>query len=174
MRLMGRAHTFGNDINTDYIIASKYKSLITDPIELSKHVMEDADPNFYSRLVPGDFIVAGSNFGMGSSRETAPRVIKDAGVAAVLAKGFARIFFRNSINVGLPAVECDTSRIEQGDTLEVDLVAGVVRNVDKGVDIGIVQLPAVMLELLNDGGLVEHFKKYGTFNLRSLAQIQEQ
>ena len=168
MQLRGLAHKFGNDINTDYIIPSKYKARITDPMELAKHVLEDADPTFYSRLTRGDFIVAGNNFGMGSSRETAPRVIKDSGVAAVLAKGFARIFFRNSINVGLPVVECDTSRIEQGDTLEVDLVAGVVRNVTRGIDIAVAPLPAVMVELLNDGGLVEHFRKHGTFNLRSV------
>ncbi len=168
MQLRGRAHKFGSDINTDYIIPSKYKARIVDPVELATHVMEDVDPTFYSRLSKGDFIVAGSNFGMGSSRETAPRVIKDAGVAAVLAKGFARIFFRNAINVGLPVVECDTSQIDQGDTLEVDLVGGVVRNLDKGTEIGIAPLPPVMVELLNDGGLIEHFKRHGTFNLRSL------
>jgi len=172
MQLRGRAHKFGNDINTDYIIPSKYKSRILDPVELAKHVLEDADPTFYSRLSKGDFVVAGSNFGMGSSRETAPRVLKDAGVAAVLAKGFARIFFRNAINVGLPVVECDTSAIEQGDTLEVDLAAGVVRNLDKGIELAVAPLPPVMVELLNDGGLVEHFRKYGTFNLRSLETLK--
>lgn len=168
MKLSGTAHKFGNDINTDYIIASKYKSRILDPVELATHAMEDADPTFYSRLKRGDFIVAGSNFGMGSSRETAPRVIKDAGVAAVLAKGFARIFFRNSINVGLPVVECDTSLIDQGDELEVDLTAGLVRNVTKGMEISVSPLPDVMVELLNDGGLVEHFKKNGTFYLKGI------
>ncbi|MHB1160278.1 MAG: 3-isopropylmalate dehydratase small subunit [Chloroflexota bacterium] len=168
MMLRGRSHRFGNDVNTDYIIASKYKSRVLDMGELVKHVMEDADPNFHSRVSPGDFIVAGSNFGCGSSRETAPRVIKAAGVSAVLAKGFARIFFRNAINVGLPVIECDTEGIEQGDSLEVDLAGGVVRNLTKGVEIAVVPLPGVMVELLNDGGLVEHFKRYGTFHLRSL------
>lgn len=164
----GRAHRFGNDVNTDYIIASKYKSRVLDMSELVKHVMEDADPDFYSRLSPGDFIVAGTNFGCGSSRETAPRVIKAAGVSAVLAKGFARIFFRNAINVGLPVIECNTESIEQNDTLEVDLAGGVVRNLTKGVEIAVAPLPSVMLELLNDGGLVEHFKRHGTFHLRSV------
>ncbi len=173
MQLRGRAHKFGNDINTDYIIASKYKSRILDPEELAKHVLEDLDPTFYGRLSRGDFIVAGSNFGMGSSRETAPRVIRDAGVSAVLAVGFARIFFRNAINVGLPVVECDTTGIDQGDTLEVDLAAGVVRNLDKGIDIAVAPLPAVMVELLNDGGLIEHFKKYGTFQLPAIEEARE-
>ncbi len=168
MMLRGRSHRFGNDVNTDYIIASKYKSRVLDMDELVKHVMEDADPTFYSRMSPGDFIVAGSNFGCGSSRETAPRVIKAAGVSAVLAKGFARIFFRNAINVGLPVIECDTETIDQGDDLEVDLVGGVVRNRTKGTDIAVAPLPPVMVELLNDGGLVEHFKRYGTFHLQSL------
>ncbi len=169
MKLQGRSHRFGNDINTDYVIASKYKSRVLDMEELVKHCMEDADPTFYKRLEKGDFIVAGSNFGCGSSRETAPRVIKAAGVSAVLAKGFARIFFRNAINIGLPVIECDTDGIEQGNRLEVNLAEGVVRNVTKGVEIKIAPLPQVMMELLNDGGLVEHFKRYGTFHLQSLA-----
>lgn len=168
MLLRGKAHKFGNDINTDYIIPSKYKSKTQDLAEMAKHVMEDADPDFATRLSPGDFIVAGSNFGCGSSRETAPRVIKMSGVSAVLAKGFARIFFRNSINIGLPVVECDTSQIEDGDELEVDLVAGIIRNLTGGVELKVAPLPDVMVELLNDGGLVEHFKRYGTFNFRSV------
>jgi 3-isopropylmalate/(R)-2-methylmalate dehydratase small subunit len=164
MTMRGRAHRFADNVNTDYIIASKYKSRELDYNELAKHVMEDAAPGFSSRLSPGDFIVAGANFGCGSSRETAPRVIKAARVSAVLARGFARIFFRNAINVGLPAVECDTSVIDQGDELEVDLAEGLVRDVTKGIEIPIAPLPSVMVELLNDGGLVEHFKRYGGFN----------
>jgi len=168
MILRGRAHKFGNDVNTDYIIASKYKSRILDYDELATHVMEDADPGFYARLSPGDFIVAGTNFGCGSSRETAPRVIKAARISAVLARGFARIFYRNAINVGLPVVECDTSLIEQEDELEVDLSRGVVKNATRGIELAIAPLPPVMVELLADGGLVEHFKRHGTFNLRAL------
>lgn len=170
MLLRGRAHIFGNDINTDYIIASKYKSSTTDMKEMARHVMEDADPDFAGKIKPGDFIVAGTNFGCGSSRETAPRVIKAAGLSAVLAKGFARIFFRNAVNVGLPAVECDTAGIQEGDELEADLGAGLVRNISRGIEIRVAPLPPVMLELLNDGGLAEHFKKHGTFHLQSIRQ----
>jgi 3-isopropylmalate/(R)-2-methylmalate dehydratase small subunit len=168
MLLKGKAHIFGNDVNTDDIIASKYKSSTTDMLEMSKYLMGNVDPDFIRRIAPGDFIVAGSNFGCGSSRETAPRVIKLAGLSAVLAKGFARIFFRNAINVGLPVVECDTGNIKDGDQLEVDLSAGLVRNITRGTEIRVAPLPPVMLELLNDGGLSEHFKKHGTFHLQSI------
>lgn len=168
MLLEGKAHRFGDDVNTDYIIPSKYKSRTLDMAEMAKHVMEDADPTFAARVSRGDFIVAGSNFGCGSSRETAPVVIKAVGVSAVLAKGFARIFYRNAINVGLPVVECDTSLIEQDDKLQVHLAAGEILNLTKGVRLKIAPLPAVMVELLNDGGLVEHFKRHGTFCLKSV------
>jgi 3-isopropylmalate/(R)-2-methylmalate dehydratase small subunit len=168
MLLKGKAHIFGNDVNTDDIIASKYKSSTTDMLEMSKYLMGNVDPDFIRRIAPGDFIVAGSNFGCGSSRETAPRVIKLAGLSAVLAKGFARIFFRNAINVGLPVVECDTGNIKDGDQLEVDLSAGLVRNITRGTEIRVAPLPPVMLELLTDGGLSEHFKKHGTFHLQSI------
>jgi 3-isopropylmalate/(R)-2-methylmalate dehydratase small subunit len=168
MLLKGKAHIFGNDVNTDDIIASKYKASTTDMLEMSKYLMGNVDPDFVRRIAPGDFIVAGSNFGCGSSRETAPRVIKLAGLSAVLAKGFARIFFRNAINVGLPVVECDTGSIEEGDQIEVDLSAGLVRNNTRGTEIKVAPLPPVMLELLNDGGLSEHFKMHGTFHLQSI------
>ena len=170
MRLKGKAHIFGNDVNTDDIIASKYKASTTDMLEMSKYLMGNIDPDFVRRIALGDFIVAGSNFGCGSSRETAPRVIKLAGLSAVLAKGFARIFFRNAINVGLPVVECDTGDIKDGDELEVDLTAGLVRNITRGTEVKGAPLPAVMLELLSDGGLSEHFKKHGTFHLQSIEE----
>jgi 3-isopropylmalate/(R)-2-methylmalate dehydratase small subunit len=170
MLLQGQAHVFGSDINTDYIIASKYKSSTTDMQEMAKHVMADADPDFVKKIKPGDFIVAGNNFGCGSSRETAPLVIKAAKLNAVLAKGFARIFFRNAINIGLPVVECDTSGIGEGDKLEVDLSAGLVRNITRGTEIKVAPLPPVMLELLKDGGLSAHFKKHGTFHLQSIEE----
>ena len=170
MQLKGKAHIFTNDVNTDDIIASKYKSSTTDMLEMSKYLMGNIDPDFVRRIAPGDFIVAGSNFGCGSSRETAPRVIRLAGLSAVLAKGFARIFFRNAINVGLPVVECDTDKINGGDQLEVDLSAGLVRNITQETEIKIAPLPPVMLELLNDGGLSEHFKKHGTFHLQSIRE----
>lgn len=169
MLLKGRARRFGDDINTDYIIASKYKSVTSSVEETARYLMEDARPGFAATIVPGDIIVAGTNFGCGSSRETAPRVIKAAGISAVLAQSFARIFFRNAINLGLPAVECDTTGIEEGDQLEVDLAGGLVRNLTKGTEIKVVPLPPVMVEILNDGGLAEHFRKHGTFNLQSIS-----
>lgn len=166
MKLSGEAHKFDlNDINTDYIISGKYKFKTLDMKELAKHVMEDLDPDFYSKIKTGDFIVAGSNFGCGSSREQAPLAIKNAGISAVLAKSFARIFYRNAINTGLPVVECDTDKIEHGDRLEVDLSVGVVRNISKNLEIKARPLPEVMIKILNDGGLAPHFRKYGGFQI---------
>ncbi len=165
MTLRGRAHKFGNDVNTDYIIAGKYKSRYATVREQARHVMEDLDPDFYQKISPGDFIVAGSNFGCGSSRETAPLVIRYANLGAVLAKSFARIFFRNAINTGLPVVRCDTDLIDAGDELEVDLETGIVRNLTKGLEIGGAPLPKVMITILNDGGLVEHYQKHQGFDL---------
>ncbi|MFZ5632575.1 MAG: 3-isopropylmalate dehydratase small subunit [Bacillota bacterium] len=165
MKFRGKAHKFGNDVNTDYIISGKYKFKTLDMKELAKHVMEDLDPDFYRKVSDGDFIVAGSNFGCGSSREQAPLAIKYANVSAVLAKSFARIFYRNSINTGLPVVECDTDLIESGDELEVDLAGGVIRNITRGTRIPVKPLPGVMIKILNDGGLAPHFRKFGGFNL---------
>ena len=164
MQFNGKAHKFGSDVNTDYIISGKYKFKTLDMKELAKHVMEDLDPDFYDKVTAGDFIVAGTNFGCGSSREQAPLAIKFADVGAVLAKSFARIFYRNAINTGLPVVECDTDQIDPGDALFVDLTAGVITNKTKGVTIPIKPLPDVMIKILNDGGLAPHFKKYGGFN----------
>src|SRR3989339_1432880 len=163
MKLKGKALKFAkqnDDINTDYIISGRYKFKIQDPVELAKHVMEDLEPDFYKRVSKGDFIVAGENFGCGSSREQAPMAIKYAGISAVLAKSFARIFYRNCYNLGLPAIECDTETISEGDALEVDLNAGVLNNKTKGTQIKIAPLPPTMQTLLTDGGLVEHFKKH--------------
>jgi len=165
MELRGRAHKFGDDVNTDYIISGKYKFKTLDMRELAKHVMEDLDPEFASRVRPGDFVVAGRNFGCGSSREQAPLALLNAGVSAVLASSFARIFYRNAINTGLAVVECDTSGIEPGDELLVDLEKGVLRNLTRKKEIAIKPLPPFMLKVLADGGLVAHFRKYGTFNL---------
>ncbi len=165
MILRGKAHVFGDDVNTDYIISGKYKFKTLDMDELACHCMEDIDPDFYARVQPGDFIVAGGNFGCGSSREQAPLVIKHAGVSAVLARSFARIFFRNAINKGLPAVECDTAGIEAGDELEVDLGAGRVRNLTRGSEAEITPLPAVMMDILAEGGLTAYLRKHGGFEL---------
>ncbi len=165
MNFKGKTHKFGDDVNTDYIISGRHKFKTLDMKELAKHVMEDLDPEFYSKITKGDFIVAGKNFGCGSSREQAPLAIINADISAVIAKSFARIFYRNAINTGLPLLECDTDLINPGDELEVDLSQGKIRNLTQGVDIEVTPLPPVMLKILSEGGLVEHFKKNGTFNL---------
>jgi len=162
--LYGKVYRFGDNINTDYIISGKYKFKTLDMNELSKHVMEDIRPGFYEEVEKGDFMVAGENFGCGSSREQAPLVIQAAGVGAVLAQSFARIFFRNAINVGLPVVECDTSDIDEDDELKVDLEEGWVYNITKDKRIPSTPLPSIMVRILNDGGLAEHLKKDGGFS----------
>ena len=167
MKLSGKARRLkqNDDINTDYIISGRYKFKIQDPYELAKHVMEDLDPNFYNRIQKGDFIIAGRNFGCGSSREQAPQAIKFAGISAVIAKSFARIFYRNCYNLGLPAIEADADGINDGDELSVDLDAGIIKNLTKNKDIKTSPLPKTMQILLEDGGLVEHFKKHGGFKI---------
>lgn len=165
MNFRGKTHKFGDDVNTDYIISGRHKFKTLDMKELAKYVMEDLDPEFYSKVHKGDFIVAGKNFGCGSSREQAPLAIINADISAVIAKSFARIFYRNAINTGLPLLECDTDLINPGDELEVKLQQGKIRNLTQGVEIEVTPLPRVMLKILSEGGLVEHFKKNGTFNL---------
>ncbi|MFH1776782.1 MAG: 3-isopropylmalate dehydratase small subunit [Candidatus Omnitrophota bacterium] len=166
MNLHGKAYKFGDDISTDLIISGKYKFSITDETELAKHVMEDADPDFAKKVVAGkSFIVAGRNFGMGSSREQAPLVIKTSGVNAVLAASFARIFYRNSINIGLLLIECETKEIKEGDELSIILDKGLVLNTTRHKEIKITPLPPFMEKILQDGGLIEHFKKYGGFRI---------
>jgi len=159
--LKGRAFKFGNDISTDLIIPGKYAQIRSNLPELAKHVMEDADPTFVTRVKPGDFIVGGKNFGLGSSREHAPIVIKMAGVSAILAKSVARIFFRNAINIGLPVLVCDTDKINDGDTLEVDLEVSTIRDVTNGSVLTFGKIPDVMLRILNEGGLLDYIQKYG-------------
>lgn len=163
MILKGRAYKFGDDINTDYIISGKVKFRIQDPDELAKYVMGDIRPNFYNEIKKGDFLIAGKNFGCGSSREQAPMAIKYAGLSAVIAKSFARIFYRNCFNLGLPAIEFDTDKIKEGDEIEVDLDAGIVKV--NGQATKIPPLPKTMQTLLSDGGLVEHFKKHSGFKI---------
>ncbi len=165
--LNGRAFKFGNNISTDHIIPGRFAHLRSNLSELVKHVMEDADPTFASKVRPGDFIVGGSNFGLGSSREHAPLVIKMAGVSAVLAKSVARIFFRNAINLGLPVLICDTDdiNISDGDELQVDLESGIIRNVTRGGQLTFSKIPEVMLRILEEGGLLPYIQKYGDFEL---------
>jgi 3-isopropylmalate/(R)-2-methylmalate dehydratase small subunit len=163
--LTGKSFKFGDDISTDLIAPGRYFHLRSNLPELAKHVLEDADTEFAQKVKQGDFIVAGKNFGLGSSREHAPTIIKIAGVGAVLAKSFARIFFRNSINIGLPVLICDTDKISENDELEIDLGKGLIKNMTKNIEFGFKALPDVMIKLLNDGGLVEHITKNKGFNL---------
>ncbi len=166
MTISAKAFKYGDDINTDYIISGKYKFKSNDMEAMAQHAMEELDPNYYEKVKPeGGFLVAGTNFGMGSSREQAPLVLIHSNTKAVLAKTFARIFYRNAINTGLPVVECDTDLINDGDVLELDLEGGVLKNMTQGTEIPFPPLPPVMAQLLADGGLVEHFKKHGGFAL---------
>jgi 3-isopropylmalate/(R)-2-methylmalate dehydratase small subunit len=162
--LQGKVHKFGDDINTDYIINAKHKTKTVDFKEMCKYLMEDIYPDFVSKIKEGDFIVGGSNFGTGSSREAAPMVIKTAGIGAVLAKSFARIFFRNGINVGLPLLECDTDLIDDGDILSIDVGKNLVANQTSGKTIEINPLPRFLADMLDAGGLENYFKKNRTFN----------
>lgn len=163
--MAGKAFKFGDNISTDHIAPGRLFHLRSNLKEFAKHVLEDADPDFAKNMQKGDFVVAGNNFGLGSSREHAPQIIKIAGVQAVLAKSFARIFYRNAINIGLLAIECDTDLIDAGDMLELDVKNGIIKNLTKTSEIKFAPLPEVMVKLLADGGLVEHVKKYGDFNL---------
>ncbi|MGE5197739.1 MAG: 3-isopropylmalate dehydratase small subunit [Deltaproteobacteria bacterium] len=162
MRIQGQAIKLGDNINTDFIISGRYKFSITDIKELSRHIMEDIDPTFPAKIIPGkSVIVAGSNFGMGSSREQAPLVIKESGINAVLAKSFARIFYRNAFNIGLALVEVDTDAIGENDALEIDLDKGILRNINKNSELRIKPLPGFMQQILGEGGIVNYYKKYG-------------
>jgi 3-isopropylmalate/(R)-2-methylmalate dehydratase small subunit len=167
LKLTGKVHKFNpnDDINTDYIISGRYKFKIDDMNELAKHVMEDIAPDFARNVREGDIIVAGRNFGCGSSREQAPRALKAAGVSAVVAKSYARIFYRSSFNVGLPLLECDTDWIAAGDELTLDLDKGEVMNQRTGKTVKSAPIPKTMQTLLADGGLIPHLKKHGGFAL---------
>jgi len=167
MIVQGKARRFkqDNDINTDYIISGRYKFKIQNPEELAQYVMEDLDPDFKNRYKAGDFIVAGKNFGCGSSREQAPQAIKYAKMGAVIAKSFARIFYRNSFNIGLLLIECNTDPIKENDELVLDLEKGVLKDITQNIEIVVKPLPAVMAKLLEDGGIINHFKKHGGFKL---------
>lgn len=161
MKIEGISVKLGDNINTDFIISGRYKFSITDIKELSRHIMEDIDPDFPAKVSPGkSIIVAGENFGMGSSREQAPLVIKECGIVAVLAKSFARIFYRNSFNIGLPLIETATDKICEKDALFIDMDKGIVQNVTKDIEFKIKPLPKFMQELLREGGLVNYYKKF--------------
>ncbi len=157
MKLKGKAWKFGDDVDTDAIIPARYLNT-SDPAELAKHCMEDIDQEFVQKIAPGDFIVAGKNFGCGSSREHAPIAIKHAKVAAVIAGSFARIFYRNSFNMGLPILESKgaAAGVETGDELEVDMGSGLVVNLTKGQTYQAEPIPEFMQRLLKLGGLIPY------------------
>jgi 3-isopropylmalate/(R)-2-methylmalate dehydratase small subunit len=161
--LRGKAFKFGDNISTDHICPGRYFHLRSNLPELAKHTLEDVEPGFCTMVNPGDFVVAGLNFGLGSSREHAAVVIKMAGVAAILAKSAARIFYRNAVNVGLPILICDTDKIKQGDELEIDLTNSLVKNLTSGTELPVGKFPDVMLSILEEGGLIPYIKKHGSF-----------
>lgn len=166
MRIEGTAIKLGDNINTDFIISGRYKFSITDMKELAKHIMEDIDPDFPKKIIPGrSVLVAGRNFGMGSSREQAPLVIKESGIVAIVAVSFARIFYRNAFNIGLPLVEAETYGIAENDSLSIDLGQGLVRDLTKNMELISKPLPEFMQDLLAAGGIVNYFKKYGELRL---------
>lgn len=157
-KIEGRVWTFGKDIDTDLIIAARYLNT-SNPQELAKHVMEDADPTFVSKMSVGDIIVADENFGCGSSREHAPIALKAAGVAAVIAPTFARIFYRNAFNMGLPIFELPQSlEITEGDRVAIDMDAGTIRNLTTDTEYRFTPIPPFMQELLSAGGLMNYAK----------------
>jgi 3-isopropylmalate/(R)-2-methylmalate dehydratase small subunit len=159
-QLRGRAHTFGKNVDTDVIIPGKYCNIV-DPVELGKHALEGIDPEYAARVKPGDMIVAGSNFGCGSSREVAPIAIKGSGTAAVIAKSFARIFYRNALNIGLPIFESTEAvdGISAGDEIEVEPATGIVRNLTKGTQFQAAAFPPFMQALIEEGGLQPYVER---------------
>ncbi|MEM1581800.1 MAG: 3-isopropylmalate dehydratase small subunit [candidate division WOR-3 bacterium] len=162
VKIKGRVWKFGDNINTDLIIAGKYKLSITNIDELSRHAMEALIPNFAEKVKSGDILVAGKNFGCGSSREQAPLVLKHIGIGAIVADSFARIFYRNAINLGLPVVECkETRNIIEGDILEINLTEGYVKNLTRNEVYNIKPMPSALLEILINDGLVNYVKRYG-------------
>jgi 3-isopropylmalate/(R)-2-methylmalate dehydratase small subunit len=161
MGIKGKAWKFGDDVNTDLIIPGKYLELV-DPEEMALHAMEGIDPEFPKKVQKGDIVVGGTNFGCGSSREHAPLALKHVGVGAVVAESFARIFYRNAINIGLSALECPgiADAVSDGDTLEIDLAGGKVKDRTKGEELEFVPLPGFMVEVLGEGGLVTYIRNH--------------
>jgi 3-isopropylmalate/(R)-2-methylmalate dehydratase small subunit len=160
LTICGKIITFGDNIDTDVILPGPYL-VHTDPKELANHAMEGLDPTFTEKVANGPIVVAGKNFGCGSSREQAPLALKYAGVKCVIAESFARIFYRNSITIGLPVLTCSSisSKVKAGDKLVVNLRTGEVEDVSKGLVFQATQLPDFIMEILDDGGLIEHLKR---------------
>lgn len=159
---MGKVFRYGNDVDTDVIIPARYLNT-SDGKELAKHCMEDIDQNFVKQVQKGDIIVADKNFGCGSSREHAPLAIREAGVSCVIARTFARIFYRNAINIGLPILECDAAAdgIEQGDEVDINFDSGVITNRTKGETYQAQPFPPFMQEIIANGGLINKIKNQG-------------
>ncbi|MEK4387017.1 3-isopropylmalate dehydratase small subunit [Solibacillus sp. FSL W7-1464] len=162
MKIEGMAHVYGDNIDTDRIIPGKYTKTL-DLQSLADHVMEDLDPDFSKKVKKGDIIVAGENFGCGSSREQAPLALKTAGISLIIANSFARIFFRNAINIGLPIIEVKDYNIQTGDMVAADLIDGVIK-VNGQTFVG-TKMPQVMVDILNDDGLVTYLKKHKAYHL---------
>lgn len=156
-----------DNVNTDYIISGRYKFNIRDPRQLAKHLFEDIEADFYKKVSNGDFLVSGENFGCGSSREQAPLALKAAGLRAVIAKSFARIFYRNSLNLGLYLLECNTGYIDDGDELELEPDKGILKNKSKGLNIAFKPIPPTAGKILAEGGMVAYFRKHGGLELGS-------
>ncbi|MFO8011215.1 MAG: 3-isopropylmalate dehydratase small subunit [Dehalococcoidia bacterium] len=163
MKLKGKVHKYGANVNTDEIIPARYLN-VSDPVELARHCMEDIDREFVSRVEEGDIIVATTNFGSGSSREHAPLAIKAAGVSCVIAESFARIFYRNAINTGLPIMECAgaAAATESGDILEIELSTGEINNITRSKSFKAEAYPDFMLDLISAGGLIEYTRRKRT------------
>ncbi|MGB9613785.1 MAG: 3-isopropylmalate dehydratase small subunit [Candidatus Margulisiibacteriota bacterium] len=159
--MKGKAWKFGDNIDTDLIIPARYLNT-SDPKELAKHAMEDADPNWIKKMKKGDFIVAGENFGCGSSREHAPIALKAAGVSAVIAKSFARIFYRNAINIGLPILESKEAaeKIKEGDLIEVNLAQGEIKNITRKTIYHAQPFPEFMQKIIKAGGLIRYLRQH--------------
>ena len=160
MKIKGSAIKFGNNVDTDVILPGKYLILV-DPNELAKHALESLDPTFPEKAKKGIILVGGKNFGCGSSREQAPLALKYAGVKCVLAESFARIFFRNAINIGLPVIECKgiSTAVETGDKLAVDFESGKIENISKNKSFQVNKLPPFVIDILTDGGLIENLRR---------------
>lgn len=162
--IKAKAHVYGDHIDTDRIIPGKYTKTL-DMTTLANHVLEDLDPNFNKIVQKGDILVAGINFGCGSSREQAPLAIKKSGVSVVIAKDFARIFFRNAINIGLPVLEIADHNIQKGAELDIDLKSGIVKDLATDVTYTATKLPDIMINILGEGGLVNYLTKHGDYSL---------
>lgn len=165
MVIKGNAWVFGDDISTDHIIPGRFYHLRSNLNLLTKHVFDDISPGFSEKVTKGDIIVGGRNFGLGSSREHAPLIIKMAGIDAIVARSFARIFYRNAINVGLAAIICPIEGLSEGDKLEIDLNQGLLKDVTTGTVKRFAPLPSIMQDILNEGGLDIYIKKYKGFTI---------